>query len=201
MERILESKDTCSKDYSCAASLLIIMKTGMRVGNEDSAEGYYSGLTYGDTAGELVHTYGLTTVLARHVRFKGNFAYFSFVGKKQVRNVFVLPKDLSSYVKEIKECKKPTLFGITDYELTKFVKDKVGDQFTTKDFRTMRANIYAWEAIKKYKSKKFETKKEAKEVINEVADFVSQRLNNTPGVVKKSYINPILFQEITGYLP
>ena len=126
MKSIMERSEPCSEEYSCAVCVMIVMRTGIRVGNEDSAEGYYSGLTYGDTAGEFVQTYGLTTMKREHLKFKDDFTHISFLGKKQVRNIFVLPRELSNYVKLISECKKDPIFGIDDYIFTRFIKKRIG---------------------------------------------------------------------------
>jgi hypothetical protein len=83
------------------------------------------------------------------------------------------------------------LFGITEGELTKYIKDTTSPYFSAKDFRTFRANVFAYRFAKSIP--KPTTKKEQKKAVNTVAEMVSVKLNNTPGVCKKSYIDPNLF--------
>lgn len=198
-----KGSNSCSEIYRCSVATLLLMETGIRVGNEGSAEGYNTvpHPHAKNQESKFVQTYGLTTLLQQHVIHTNKKSIeFSFLGKKQVENTFKVPQNLYKYVKDIYvNCDKNPLFGITDYQLTKFIKRYVGKDFTPKDFRTLRANIYAEESISSLTCigamSMHPTKKEVKEVIKSVCIEVSEKLNNTPGVCKKSYINELLFTE------
>src|SRR5579863_10210435 len=96
-----------------AYGLLLMMETGIRVGNESSAEGWISenqivarksnkekGIKKGDVIwqhekfGELVQTYGLTTLLNKHVRLKKDKLILSFTGKKLVDQRLTVKNDI-----------------------------------------------------------------------------------------------------------
>lgn len=185
----------------CALALLLMMHTGVRVGNDSSAAGYWTKVgKFSKKPSVFVHTYGLTTLTSEHLWFTGNKAHLQFEGKKQVVNKFVITD--AEIVKGLKNLVKnysgETLFGLTDYTLNRFIKTYVGSQFTAKDFRCMKANLYAWEIAEQLSwtgIKKGILKKQ----IREIFVYVSERLNNTPGVCKKSYVHdalPMYFTEL-----
>lgn len=180
----------------CALALLLMMHTGIRVGNEGSAEGYMTKPhPYSNKKPEFVQTYGLTTLKWEHITLKGKRMDIEFLGKKQVENGFYLTDaTIVHYMKVLKSVSgsAAVVFGVTDYMLTKFIKKYVGKGFTPKDFRCMRANMYAWDIAGDIEWDEKETKKEMRESIKVVYEYVSQQLCNTPGVCKKSYVCPKL---------
>ena len=181
--------------YRLALCVKLMMTTGIRIGNESSAEGYTTKPhPNSKVEAKFVQTYGLTTMKKDHVAVSRGKIVFNFLGKKQVENTFTIKDRL--LVKQIKRvidcCGEDSLFDVTEYELNKFIKKSVGRQFSPKDFRTMRANIYAWTFYSELPELPT-TKKELNEDIKEVATKVSEMLNNTPSVCKKSYIDDRLF--------
>ncbi len=173
-----------------ALAVLLMMHTGVRVGNEASAEGYMTKPhPMSKKKPEFVQTFGLTTMKREHIRFRGTVAFISFLGKKQVDNYFRIDYPWSIYLKILLSAQNSTLFGLTDYQINAFIKKSVGTQFSAKDFRTMRANRYAEQFIYETFEDVYETKKELRIAIKSVFDFVSEKLNNTPGVCKRSYIH------------
>lgn len=184
-------------NFRVALCTKLLMCTGIRVGNESSAEGYVTKPhPHSIKEPEFVQTYGLTTMLREHVTIKGGKVTFNFLGKKQVDNTFVITdKLLVSQIKIWFEADIPTdtFFDISVSDLTGFIKKSVGKQFTPKDFRTMRANVFAWEAFKKLPKKLPTTKTQFNAEVKAVCTAVSEKLNNTPGVCKKSYIDDMLF--------
>lgn len=200
MSRFVE-RGGVSMHARCALAIRLMMHTGIRVGNEGSAEGYMTKPhPNSKKLPEFVKTYGLTTITKDHIQFARGKCYMNFVGKKQVDNSFELFSDLAAQVKILyryfqNESKNDlSLFGVTAYELTKFIKKYVGRQFSPKDFRTMRANIEAFYKVSEILDREVPTtKKQLNEEIREVASHVSECLNNTVGVCKKSYIDDMLF--------
>lgn len=189
-----EVDNNCSTSYCHAVAFNLLLSTGIRVGNEDSAEGYISELEYSDNKGEFVQTFGLTTIKSEHVSVnKDGSVSFDFLGKKQVANSFKFDLYNSTLIKKVLDCGYNPVFNTNDYEFTKFVKNKSAEMFSTKDFRTFRANVYAYLEIIKYPQT--DVKKEAKQYVKNVVEAVSIKLNNTPGVVKSSYVDPNLFLE------
>lgn len=204
-DRMIEKGGYVTDTARCALACKMMMYTGIRIGNEDSAEGYVTKPhPNSNKEPEFVKTYGLTTLLPEHVLVKGRKVYLNFVGKKQVENSFTLTGELAKQVREVLKTVEQgeTLFEITEYELTKFIKRYVGRRFTPKDFRTMRANMYAWEKFEEIKQRELPgTKTEFNKEVKEIATYVSEHLNNTPGVCKKSYIDDMLWDEIAEQRP
>ena len=98
---------------------------------------------------------------------------------------------------------RKTLLEVTDYDVSKFVKTYVGGQFTPKDFRTLYANVLAWQTFESLprELQKPTLRKHVKTAIRTIAEEVSSALCNTVTVVKKSYINSELFNYIESKLP
>ena len=189
----------------CALACKMMMFTGIRIGNEGSAEGYITKPhPNSKKEPEFVQTYGLTTLLPQHVMVKGRKVYLNFIGKKQVENSFVLEGELAKQVKEVLKTVEEgeTLFEVSEYELTKFIKRYVGRKFTPKDFRTLRANMVTYEKLMEICERELpSTKRELNAEVKEIATYVSEHLNNTPGVCKASYIDPKLWDEVSDLRP
>jgi DNA topoisomerase-1 len=167
------------------------MKYGMRIGNEGSAEGYVSGLE--KNKGEVVQTYGTTTLLNKHVSFVDNKIKLHFLGKEQVEHDIVVTEPFFyRYGKHYYGLGGPDdkWLGIEYDLLFDFVKTNIGDGFIPKDLRTFCGNVTGWNAILSYLDKpKQEKKSDAKKEIKEVVEKVANRLGNTPGIAKRAYID------------
>lgn len=204
-DRMIEKGDYVTDTARCALACKMMMYTGIRIGNEGSAEGYVTKPhPNSKKEPEFVQTYGLTTLLPQHCLVKGRKVYLNFLGKKQVENSFTLTGDLAKQVKEVLKTVEDgeTVFEITEYELTKFIKRYVGRRFTPKDFRTLRANMCAWNKVSEIMERELpSTKKEYNAEVKEIATYVSEQLNNTPGVCKKSYIDANLWDEYATLRP
>lgn len=190
----------------CALACKMMMYTGIRIGNEGSAEGYITKPhPNSKKEPEFVQTYGLTTLLPEHVIVDMNGdVHLNFIGKKQVENSFTITGGLASQVREVLAtvAQGETLFEITVRDLTKFIKTYVGKMFTPKDFRTMRANMYAWEKFSEICERELpNTKSEFNKEVKEITTYVSEHLNNTPGVCKASYIDSMLWDVVAEERP
>ena len=200
--------NTERKLYSYA--IMLLYSTGIRVGNEGSAEGYIS--TQKKFEGQLLKTYGLTTLKHDHISFEFSIPgiidtkeinvpkrmILSFAGKKNVDQCIVVDDeflvklgyeiwnlDYSIWLSLSKE--EP----LSAYYLTKFIKKTIGKDFTPKDFRAYRANIEAATISKSKLTDRviYDKKKEVKQELKFIVESVSKVLGNTPGIAKKAYIN------------
>jgi len=213
-----ENKHTIEK--ACAFSVLLMISTGIRIGNEGSAEGYISKAP--KTLGQILKTYGLTTLLHEHIdfRYSSSLPYslnngdptwmiLNFVGKKSVEHEIYIgdtylikfglefydlnhPIWLTGYDKKLKEYRP-----LEVNDLRKFIKKRIGRYFTPKDFRTFRGNIEAARTSKellKHQPEKF-LKKDLKEEIKEIITSCAEVLGNTNSASKKSYINPEILEK------
>ena len=174
----------------CAYAAVMMMEYGVRVGNEDSAEGYLSGKE--DNKGEMVQTYGTTTLLNRHVKIHNNELSLDFLGKEQVEHSILiddpfLVKYGRAYISQNPEDK---WLGINYEVMFDFVKSEIGDAFVPKDLRTFCANTTAWNAMQPYLERpKQEMKSDAKKEIADIIEIVAARLGNTPGVSRARYVD------------
>ncbi len=190
---MIERGNYVSDTARCALACKLMMHTGIRIGNENSSEGYMTNPhPNSKKEAEFVKTYGLTTLLPSHIQVQRGKAFINFIGKKSVENSFevtgVLAKQIKAVLSTVADGE--TFLEVTAYELTKFIKRYVGRRFTPKDFRTMRANMYASEKMDELKKQPAPTTKRAyNNEVREVAEYVAEKLNNTPSVCKKSYID------------
>ena len=151
---------------------------------------------------EFVKTYGLTTIRGKHVIISPRRTLINFIGKKQVENSYLVTGRLAKQIRVIVENGDDPLFGITAYELTKFIKTYVGKNFSPKDFRTLRANMVAYETLLEImKRENPKSKKEFNSEIKEIATTVAENLSNTPGVCKTSYIDPKIWEYLSQVRP
>ncbi len=190
---MIERGSYVSDTARCALACKLMMHTGIRIGNESSSEGYMTKPhPNSKKEAEFVKTYGLTTLLPSHIQVQRGKAFINFIGKKSVENSFLVTGVLAKQIKEVLAtvADGETFLEVTAYELTKFIKRYVGRRFTPKDFRTMRANMYASEKIQEIIQREApSTKREYNAEVKEICEYVAQKLNNTPGVCKKSYID------------
>lgn len=196
-----------SQRGECAFICLLMMKTGIRVGNESSAEGYICINRWSDNYAKRVKTFGATTLLKEHVWHKGNKIYLSFTGKKQVEQSFVVEDKFMVLVLQdllVKTNGTKNLFTVTNSDLTKFVKRYIGRQFSPKDLRTAyinrMADISFDLADKIYASGGFIEgyPLERKASVNKLSSFIIEKVagqvGHTKSVCKRNYISPLLIE-------
>jgi DNA topoisomerase-1 len=190
LQAIIE-KGHNTDDGRCAFASLLMMLYGVRIGNEGSAEGYVSGLKKNE--GEIVHTYGTTTLLNRHISFPTGAMMLDFLGKEQVaHNIIVVNDFLKRYGKLYHDPNNPDEKWLKiDYAtLFKFIKRNIGEQFIPKDLRTFCANISAWNYMKKILDKPLvDTKTNAKAEVREIVEKTAKRLGNTVGICRRAYLD------------
>ena len=188
-------------EKTVAFIIYIIDSCSLRVGNEKYKDENCS--------------YGITTLEKRHIDIKTTSVYFNFVGKKSVDNSckftdsFMIrlfhsmnsefkPKETDSFFKYYGQHDK--VYGINSSHINEFLK-KYGD-ISAKDFRTWAANIYIikylYNCVKNLEeSNKIEdiSERNCTMVVNKCLDLVSEKLNNTRAICKKSYICNDIFED------
>ena len=146
--------------------------------------------------GARVKAYGATTLEGRHVtEDETGVVRLSFIGKEGVlHHHTIMDKELAKMLVERsnRAGANGRLFATTETKVNKFIDTLDGGHFSSKDFRTRRANLIAVEAMKKYPDKP-KTEKEYKKRVKEVAEVVSGVLGNKPKQCLESYINPTVF--------
>ncbi len=89
--------------------------------------------------------------------------------------------------------KEGEFIPIISWDINKFIKDNLGEDFTTKDLRTYSANKIFKEQLGNHGNPKNE--KDALNKIRESIKFTAMQLGNTPKVCRDSYIDPVLIDK------
>jgi DNA topoisomerase-1 len=170
-----------------AAVVLLMQKTLVRVGNEEYARANKS--------------YGLTTMLDRHVKVKGRTIQLNFVGKSGVRHELDAegPR-LARIVKKCQDLPGQELFAYVDADgkvrdvksddVNAYLREVTGRPFTAKDFRTWAGTVLAAQALAEFE--KVDTKAQAKKNVVQAIERVAERLGNTKAVCRKCYVHPAI---------
>lgn len=194
---------------NAAGLIYTLIQTGQRVASKkDTKAGVYE---FVDTdkknkKGEFikkkvfvkeVDTFALSTLQNRHVTVKGDKVRFTYYGKCAIyQDHEIKDKDMAEFYKERKlSVKKDTdvLLHPQAYAdaYKKFKKDAGAN--TLKDLRTAVAHI-DFVRIAKRKLEKVDisamSKRERKQLVNDICTEISLKLGNKPSEVKKSYASP-----------
>ena len=178
-------------DHDKVTALIVRLMelTSIRVGNESYKKLYGS--------------FGLTTLMDKHVKIEGSRINFQFKGKKGVmHNIALQSKKLARLVKKCRDIPGKELFqyynadgqhcSIGSGDVNTYLKNITGEDFTAKDFRTWAGSVSALYAFKE--AGEFETVSECKKKIISVLDEVAVNLGNTRTVCKKYYVHPTVIR-------
>lgn len=186
--------------YAC----IVLMETGIRVGNESSAEGYICQSKYDKDYGKKIKTYGIVTLLGEHVKKFRTKIDMEFVGKRNVANSYQINyKPLVKYFPKVKP--KELWLGITYNELFKFVKKHIGKKYNPKDLRTMKANELFLDLIHKDNFRYGNMKvSHGNKIITHKVKTVAAKLSHTPAICRRAYLSPALLEwykwDLMGWL-
>jgi len=179
---------TQSKNYVIALMIYIVRETNIRVGKE-----YYA---------RTNKSYGISSLKKSHIKIDAvkNRVKFNFKAKSNKQVQYTIDNPL--IVKELKNIIKidgEKLFlyksetngnynRVSDVDLNKYIQDKMGKQFTMKDFRTYAANYYFIKALlKETRNKNPINQKIAKKNISNAQQITAYYLRHTKSISKKSY--------------
>jgi DNA topoisomerase-1 len=185
--------DELERERVSALALRVIALGWFRVGSERYArEG----------------TYGVTTLLRRHVHVRGKRIRLSFPSKAGIRvRSELVDEDLADAIRGLLHVKGgPRVFkyrwedglcNLTSKRLNDYVKIYLGEEFTAKDFRTwggtLLASIYFAERVERQGFP--ESEREQKRSITAVMRRVAEQLGNTPAVTRESYVSPAVVEQ------
>jgi DNA topoisomerase-1 len=176
-------------DKIVALVVRLMELTSIRVGNESYKKLYGS--------------FGLTTLMNRHVKVEGATIDFEFKGKKGVYHKIALhSRKLARLVKQCRDIPGKELFQyykedgerctVGSADVNNYLKNITGEDFTAKDFRTWAGSVSALYAFKQ--AGEFETITECRKKIVSVLDEVAINLGNTRTVCKKYYVHPTVIK-------
>jgi DNA topoisomerase-1 len=175
-----------------ATVVRLLETTLIRVGNEEYAK--------------QNHSFGLTTMRARHVDVDGSEITFTFKGKSGMpHEVEVTDRRLARVISQCEELPGQELFQYLDHDgerhtissedVNDYLQEVTGEPFTAKDFRTWAGTLIAAEALAEFKE--VDSDAEANKHVVEAIDKVARRLGNTRAICRACYIHPAV---IDAYL-
>jgi len=149
-------------------------------------------------------SFGLTTLRDRHARVSRGKVTLQFRGKGGAEHsVLVEDARLAQLVRRCQELPGQALFQYVDDEgkrgaidsgqVNDYLRERMGDEFTAKDFRTWHATLHALTLLDKLPLPEKRSERALRRCINDVVKEVAAGLRNTPAVCRKSYINPAVF--------
>tara|TARA_B110000259_G_scaffold188396_1_gene247022 strand:- start:740 stop:1480 length:741 start_codon:yes stop_codon:yes gene_type:complete len=176
INKIIDS-NKYNHEYDIAIVIYMIINCGFRIGNEKYKTENNS--------------FGITTLLYKHLNFYKNELTIDFIGKKGVRNISkCLNYNIIKYLKKKKyDSDDNKVFDITSNDVNIFLK-KYNEKITSKDLRTWNANNLLIEYMK------LPEIKTAKNPVKKGIEKVASKLHNTYHICVKSYINPILIEKL-----
>lgn len=151
------------------------------------------------------HSYGLTTLRARHADFPhSGVARFRFRGKSGKDHELEI--DDGRLVRLLRRCQRlpgQPLFQFVDDEgqshpidsgmLNDYLHEAMGSEFTAKDFRTWGATLLAAQLLAGTPLPEEASERQIAGLINEIVREVAKVLGNTVAVCRSSYIHPLMF--------
>ncbi len=167
----------------------LLERTLIRIGNEEYAKDN--------------HSYGLTTMLNKHVTVNGSKLQFHFKGKSGVvHTIDISDSRLAKIVQKCQEIPGQHLFEYIDdagncqkidsADVNAYLHDVLGEEYTAKDYRTWKGTVLMASHLQDLGT--FTTQKDEKEKIREAIKRVSRTLGNTPSVCKNYYVHPVVLQ-------
>lgn len=177
-----------SRERVLATIVRLLELTYIRVGNAEYAKSNKS--------------FGLTTLLDRHVQIAGANVVFKFRGKSgKDHEVRLTDRRLAQLVKKCRDVPGQDLFQYLDdngsrhsvrsTDVNEYLRSISDDDFTAKDFRTWAGTLLAASALLQAHANgdKF-TKAGTQRAVKAVA----AQLGNTPAVSRKCYIHPYILK-------
>jgi DNA topoisomerase-1 len=152
-------------------------------------------------------TFGVTTLLRRHVTVRGRRIRLSFPAKHGIRvRTEVVDPDLAAAMRRLLELRGPRVFkyeweertyNLTSKRLNDYVKIYMGDEFTAKDFRTWGGTLLAAICFAERAAREGfpESEREQKRSVTAVMRKVAEQLGNTPAVTRESYVSPAVVEQ------
>jgi len=180
-------RDELDRERVSAVALRLISLGWFRVGSERYARG---------------GTYGVTTLLRRHVQVRGSRVRLAFRAKSgvQVRTELV-DQELAAAIRGLLEVRpgarvfkyrwEGDLYNLTSTRLNDYVKLYLGEEFSAKDFRTWGGTLLAAVQF----AERDRPDADPKKVVTAVMKHVAKQLGNTPAVCRASYVAPAVIEQ------
>ncbi|MBF4600791.1 DNA topoisomerase IB [Frigoribacterium sp. VKM Ac-1396] len=183
------------RDRVLAAAFRMLDTGSLRVGSERYAQEHGS--------------HGLSTLLCAHATVSGDTVALAFPGKSgQDWDSDIRDADLAAVVRSLKRrggrarllAWRPEVGGAEEAraawhplratEINEYVKERAGDEFTAKDFRTLHGTVAAAVSLAR-SGPQASASRQSRSVAQAMRD-AADVLGNTPAVAKSSYVDPRL---------
>jgi DNA topoisomerase-1 len=182
-------RSALDRDKVLATVVRLLDTTHIRIGNS-----------------EYAHTndsYGLTTLLDRHVRIHGKHLEFRFRGKSGKQHQVALDDvRLARIVRQCRDVPGQDLFQFYDEsgihhaigsaDVNAYLRACSGDEFSAKDFRTFAGTVLAAESL--WREDRPAQKGRRKQAMTRAIERVAECLGNTATVCRKCYIHPSVLE-------
>ena len=144
-------------------------------------------------------TYGIATLRRKHLAIDGELMVFEYRGKwGQMQRKCVTDAQLREIVEECASLPGYEIFKYYDEtghlkdvkarDLSVYIKEVMGEEFSPKDFRTWAGTLIA--ALKLAELGASEDEKITKKNVLQAIDAVAERLGNTRDIARSSYVSP-----------
>lgn len=180
-----------SKPWVIATVMRILECTDIRVGNVE----------YQRTNG----SYGLTTLLNRHVQVQGRTITLKFRAKSGIEQEFTVED--AALARRVIACKKlpgRRLFqyrdadgqprAISANDINSYLHKAAGTNFSAKDFRTWAGTLEAARALEAAELREPASATARKRELVRALDEVAAKLGNTRAVCRKCYVHPAILE-------
>ena len=173
------------RDKVLASIVSIMDQAHIRVGNDEYARENES--------------YGLTTMLHKHVKVSGSKVRFHFRGKSGIEHdICVTDPRVAKVVRNCDELAGRELFAykaedghlvdVTSTDVNNYLHEIAGENFTAKDFRTWGGSVVA--ACCLLGLGPCSTEREQKKFVLQAIRETASKLGNTVSVCRKYYVHP-----------
>lgn len=168
-----------------AAAFRLLDRGGLRIGSEE----------YAQANGSV----GLSTLRCSHANVEGDVVRLRFPGKSGQRWVSELQDaDLAQVIGELRVrggrarllsfWEDEAWHPVTASHVNAYVRDRAGEDFTAKDFRTLRGTVAAALSLARAGPKRTQSAR-ARAVAAAMREVASE-LGNTPAIARSSYVDP-----------
>ena len=179
-----------SREWTCALAVKLINLGWFRVGADRYAKQY--------------RTFGITTLSKSHVAVRGKRVAFRYRGKHRVWiRTAIVDAELADAMRSLVSLEggrrlfryrtEDGFCNLDSRKLNEYIQERMGEEFTAKDFRTWGGTLIAAVALAERGIPDTET--EAKRVVAAVMRTVGERLGNTPAVARSSYVSPAVVEQ------
>lgn len=148
-------------------------------------------------------TFGITTLTQRHVVVRGSRISFRYRGKHRIMvRSAIVDAELAGAMRELIALPGSRVFrydtgdGFANLDarrLNEYIRTRLGEEFTAKDFRTWGGTLTA--AIALAEADPVTSESQARRQIAGVMRRVAEQLGNTPAVARSSYVSPAVVEQ------